>query len=1041
MSTPAPQWAFTAEAIDAVGDDHLPEGVHVRALPSPRLGLPATPLVVTRIVLTPGQVKEFGRSDGVTWIDSHGATRTVPFDVTLDNPVTGYFPVPDVVFAELIAAPSPAPPQVHGIPGGPLLPAISLSHLPPVFRSFLRFEALASSALGLVPFQSRDAAPYALAARALPVVRVVGNGTVRSIRWLDANRVKQPQEMLWEVWSLPVAGPTPRYLPRPTSVADAQDRIQRAAVVRQPMYVAWKSAGPPAAPPATPQDALKRVDQVRPDIDKWLDRLLNDTSKPIQELTDDRNLSTASGSISVPMEPFVIAGAVDPDVGHYLGFGDNDRDAGAPKGSLVLYRIRGLWRWDAKRWSGPEALAFSTGIRAGPKEAVKEWPILKELGLVPEQAGPFVDLYAAAVAIIGSPPSVPGQVTIDLVEDRGWLATPPPPDVRRALRLVASGFLPHPVAVLTATDSFGDRTLNPYPHIGRLPPGKPPPGGTPLPIIVSRPGDTTVPGQGRFEDRDAPGSAIHYRLAQGDWFGRWGVFSAGDAPAKARTPPMRPTVELYPQPPIVGSPAPTGPLSGLISVRIPIPRTADLPPGGAALSRLDLDETFTGSSTTTAGYDLSALPGGASVETHPAPDHDVLVIPRTGPARYPSTSLKVSYTARWVDSLGQVSANSDPAVRTIVDPRPPPLPAVETELRYTARPDSQGHARVDLDFASTPGTRYRVYASTEVTLLKALDDGGHTLEASDIRGAAPGALRAMKFRSYKGLFGWDHFECLTKQSIVATGTTTHFVHRVSGSLDVLVIYRVISEGESGALADLTQADLVPFAVPNLGGPPQPLLSVLNSGLDPTTAGVALRVKVPVGKAKPKAWRLRRASVPTNDPLRMSVVAEDAVSTLTHAPEGDSFDITVIDPLKAWRQYRFAVEVQADSPPGAPTVGVLLPGEWSQPSRPATLAVIPPAGPLAPSAVQIANVGGVLEIRVSHPAPDSLAATSMGPFRFELWRVNPDTGPEELHLLFTPGPGGAWIATDPAPADPGTYATVRIIDPIGRASDAVVSNTL
>ena len=34
----------------------------------------------------------------------------------------------------------------------------------------------------------------------------------------------------------------------------------------------------------------------------------------------------------------------------------------------------------------------------------------------------------------------------------------------------------------------------------------------------------------------------------------------------------------------------------------------------------------------------------------------------------------VLYTARWIDDLSHVSANADPAARTITDPRPP-LPA------------------------------------------------------------------------------------------------------------------------------------------------------------------------------------------------------------------------------------------------------------------------------------------------------------------------------------------------------------------------------
>src|SRR5262245_33192237 len=914
MSTQAPLWAFMAEAIDGVGDTHLMPGIHVRALPSAKLGVPATPLVVARAVMNPDQLKQLGRSDGVVWIDSQGASRALPFDVTPDNPVYGYFPVPNVVFAELSATPTPVPapgpppvpvpipvpiPPPVPVPVPPPVPPVSPQGSPitgphtardieravvPAAVSLLRFEALANSGLGVVPFQSRDLAPYTLAAWPIPLVRVLGRGTVRGIRWLDVTRLRGWQETFWELWSMPVPRPSPRYTPTANAPNEATDRVRRAAVTHQPLYVAYTATAPAAAPPAGPAEAVARVAQVRPEVDRWLDRLLNDLGHPIFDVTDTQTIPASSGSapsgeVAVPIEPFLIAGAVDADVGHYLGFGDRDETPQASEGSLVFYRVRGLWRWEPRRWSKGERLAFAAAVRNDLEDALKQFPELGKFGVAPrEEKGPFLDLYATAAALVGTPPSPPGPISFDGADDRGWLATPPPPAVRRAIRLRAGGFLPHAVAAVAATDSAGDRTLNPYPHVGRLPAGKAPFAATPLPSIVSRPGDAVEPGHGLFEDRDAPDGAVLYRLAQGDWFGRWGPWRTATAPAKARTAPMRPTIELHGQPPAVGSPPPVVPLSGTIEVRIPIPRTDDLPAGGAPLARLDLDETFAGGPTTTTGYALGALTG-ATIETHPAPAHDVLVIARSGPALLTSESRKVTYLARWVDALNLVSANSDPAIRTIVDPRPPPPPPVVTELRYTARPDAQGHARVDLDFASTPGARYRVYASTETTLLKALESAGRMAEANDIRSAGPGAPRAMRFRAHQSLFGWDDFECLTKESIIATDTTTHFTHRVSGSLDVLAIYRVIGEGASGALSDLTQADLVPFAVPNLGGPPRPQIAVLNVGLDPTVQGARLRVKTPIGRASPKAWRLRRASVPTDDPLRMQIVDQGPVGSL------------------------------------------------------------------------------------------------------------------------------------------------------------------
>ena len=43
--------------------------------------------------------------------------------------------------------------------------------------------------------------------------------------------------------------------------------------------------------------------------------------------------------------------------------------------------------------------------------------------------------------------------------------------------------------------------------------------------------------------------------------------------------------------------------------------------------------------------------------------------------------------------------------------------------------------------------------------------------------------------------------------------------------------------------------------------------------------------------------------------------------------------------------------------------------------------------------------------------------------------------------FVRGAGDTWLATDPGAAPAGTYVSVRIIDPAGRRSDAVLSAPL
>lgn len=1059
MSLRVPPWAITADAIDGVGDTHLPAGFHIRALPSPLLGLPATPLFIYRTLLKAAVLHRAVRSTGMTWVDSRGAVLTPPFDVTADNSVTGYFPSPNILYVELNG--TPADIVVVGPVGsvGPVTPAhpAAPAGLQPLDtplpvglkrKAAFRLEALAATPLGPAPVQSRSVAPYQLTGWTISMVRVVGHGTVNGILWADISALKGATEEAKPIaiWSLPVA-PAPRYAPTPNAAAEAKARIARAAAMHQPLYVAYDAASPAAAPAATSNDALKRVEQVRPQTDTWLKQVLNDMSIPPWEVSDAQTLSgAAGGSATLPIEPFLISGAVDPDVGHYMGFGDVDTQTAAETGDIVIYRVRGAWRWVPDRWTAPQALVLSAGVQNDVDTLIQGFPELKAQDLVPKQKGAYADLSANAAMLAGIPPDVPPVPAPLVASDRGWLATPPPPDVRRAVRLQADGFRPHPVAALAATDANGLRTLHAFPQHGRVRKGEPIPAGTPLPLIVSRPQDATAPGQGRFEDRDAPAGVIAYHLAQGDWFGRWSNWAQGSAPDKARTPPARPTIELYPQPPVMPTPVPDGPLAGQITLRIPIPRADALPPGGATLASLDLGESFGGAMSTSIIYDVAAL-SGAVIEQNPAPDHDVLVITRSGPALERCASTKIVYIARWKDTLGLVSADSDPAARTITDPRPPLPPVVPTELRYTARPDAQGHARADLRFDSVPGTRYRIFVSTETTLLKSLDSRGETAAAAAIRAAAAGAPRATMFKSFKNLFDWDDFEGLTKDSLLATGISTPFAHRLSGSLEVLALYRILGEGPSGQLSEMHEADLIPFAVPNIGSPPRPQAAILNVGLNPMSEGAQLRVRVPIGRATPIAWRLRRSSGGSVDPLAMNLVASGLVTDAVTDTEATTFEIAANEPLKPWRRYRFAVEVQAGPPPGAPTASPIPPGEWSAASAKVPLATVPAAAPGAPTSVSITAAVGGLQVAMTYPQADSLLGTALGAFVFDYWRVMPGQRPSQRDLVFVRGAGETWTAFDAdrpgdvAPPPAGTYASVRVIDPIGRRGDATVSNIL
>ena len=114
------------------------------------------------------------------------------------------------------------------------------------------------------------------------------------------------------------------------------------------------------------------------------------------------------------------------------------------------------------------------------------------------------------------------------------------------------------------------------------------------------------------------------------------------------------------------------------------------------------------------------------------------------------------------------------------------------------------------------------------------------------------------------------------------------------------------------------------------------------------------------------------------------------------------------------------------------------GEWSPASAPATLAVIPVAAPAPPTSVTASAVAGGTQLTVTHPDAAGLVGTALGAYRFEVYRTSPAARPVKLALGFTRGPGNTFVATDAGAPAQSRWA-VRVVDPIGRASEAVVSN--
>ena len=377
----APPWAFSAEAIDGIGDTHLARGIHIRALPSPSAGLPATPLFVYRALLNADAIGRASRHTEVIWIDSFGNLLTAPFEVVPNNPVTGHLTAGTAIWARLQARPL----RPEGI----------------------SFAAMVNGPGGLIPFLRRDMDPWIVAGQRIDAVQVSGRGTVIGLRWMERDEaVKFGDFKLLTIWSLPV-DPAPRYRPTPDARSEAKDRVARGAPTRLPQYAVMGQTDPANSPPAGDAFSLARLGLLEPELDRWLNRLLDDLSQPTFDLQDIQPVEDAQGTIALSIEPHLIGASIDPDAGHWLGFGDVDA-LDAPAGSLVLYQIRGLWRDAPERWDPLQRPALARHWVATVDEAVERFEDLRERDLVPDQKGPFLDLTALAVAVIGAPPSRPG---------------------------------------------------------------------------------------------------------------------------------------------------------------------------------------------------------------------------------------------------------------------------------------------------------------------------------------------------------------------------------------------------------------------------------------------------------------------------------------------------------------------------------------------------------------------------------------------------------------------------------------------------------
>ena len=469
-------WAFSGQAIDAVGDAHLAPGVHYRVLTNPLLGLPVVPLVIGKVEL--GRfAKGFTRHD-VTWIDSHGTILTTPFTVTPDNPVTGHiptgeiccwaaldgrasrpdrgpFPFPDrpPVAVDRLTRTEP-PGSGRGAAGRAAVRPVTVkpaAHAgeprrgPIDIRERLRgpaarfwVEGVVATAYGDAPVAIRSSPPYHVYASHLERIVVHGSGTVGGLSWLPAGAVQEAEP--FRTAPLPTVSGA-RYAGPSDGRDQGFDRVGRGAPQRLGMHEQPLAAGPTACTPVSPADEVTRVDQLTTDPATTLERLINDTSAPQPLLTAVETVVDANGVALGTTNRFVLMdlllGVVDPGVARWLGFLDVDEDV-AKEGVVVAYVVDALFapNWAALHEAGLDVTIGTDSVFNDGREALRvlarRAPELEQFAdaLKDVDRGPFLVQRVVLAATVDAPLDTPRVPALDSPVSGDWLPGLPRP--RRA---------------------------------------------------------------------------------------------------------------------------------------------------------------------------------------------------------------------------------------------------------------------------------------------------------------------------------------------------------------------------------------------------------------------------------------------------------------------------------------------------------------------------------------------------------------------------------------------------------------------------------
>jgi hypothetical protein len=1045
MSTFAPPDLFAAVALAANGDSDLPDGVHLRLMPSPALGFPVAPFGLYRV--TP-----FVVTPQVIWRDRRGNVAAEP----------AFSAAGDVLIGDILA------PSADGSSRDV---AVELMADGPFDGTLTLLDRVGNRALA-----QRSRAPFIVGGPRVERVRIEGRGRVVGVRtWrVDLQRLVEvllhqaPDALL----SLPIEGSRPWYANGRGSSA-ALTRVQRGAALR--LQRPDRPDGP--FDPLTPADDVTRVSAHTTHIDQQCETMVGDiTVMPTQQRLVRHVAATPTRRrqfIDISITNTLLAQAMDPGVGRYLGLVgalDERTDGTLPLayvtiGLFVFARVarapdgRTIIASLGSQLPMVDQLADAFVARVGAKDVLYRLNEQYEAGPSLFQRLRGIEMRGLLAVAGAVPPADPPALAAPILANAQWLDGGGRPSTTFRQEFL---FPAPPLGSLVALGRLDDGVWTTRHQMIDLPaPANP--ASRALAMLMgrtqSKPKLASVSAalasymrRGLISDAPilASDNSATYRAALADLFGRFGPPVQFDvlAPTRPKPPTPAPQVKVVLDGPDgVGGPSAS---PGHIEISVTVPSVAKLAAGSLDIATLKL--TFEGNPIVP---DISIAPilAGAAQDVTRRIDLRELDV---------GVSKVGVLQATFVDTGGNASDVAEVSVR-YGDRRRPSVVPTGLGLIWTSRPGPSPDVELKLSWPAVGDTQYRVYIADQ----KSLGLGGNSRAEVAVNGGQ---------RDRAGtLGGRDRFRLLTEPPLKAMGGRVTLNEHLPRSLTTVQFLRVVPLTGQGREAEFDQCGVVPIAVPRDRATAPPRVHVT---VDPATRMATITIDArgldlvdllasepglfsepPDPAAKAPEFRLRRASGAVADPVYAREIARGPLRS-ARVDGNNVFRAEVADPvaLDPFIRYSYWAEVRMPAErrlapgiieiPPADGVTPVFPAQiadvvrpFSAFSAPANTVYVPPL-PVPALVGPVANVivdGATIRASLAAPVTPSASPKAVGLYRLRIWEQwsNLPIGPATDVEL--DGSALAWEGAPVTPVDHLRPLTLRFvtIDPVGRESTMTV----